>query len=113
MTRDGRLRPVSKATFLHIRTIVSQFCNDANENGWSGPEDARLYWSDSGTPMMTVGIPSTAKHCKGIALVQDVRSVWPELAAVLALPNILVKPFVAGIPQYEMMEITKEDQRNA
>lgn len=61
--------------------------------------------------MMTVIIPSTQGHCKGVALIQDLRSIWLELAVVLA-NNPNVKEFAAGEPQFEMIEIMKKEQAN-
>jgi hypothetical protein len=75
-----------------------------------GPEDPRLYWTDQNTPLLTLGFPSTSGMCRGIALIQDVRSVWPELTSVLA-SSALTSPFRAGYDGPEMVELTKDEPR--
>jgi hypothetical protein len=106
LTTKGNFEIISKATFLQISMRPAFNCGIYAI--YQGPEDPRPYWSDTGLPMMILGMPSLVGpgHCRGIGLVHDIRSTWPELTSILAESKLLPK-FRAGAQGDDLVELTR------
>ena len=96
---------MSKVSTLLIPTRSAYGCYGSAFN--RGPEDPRLQWSAARTPMLTFGFPSMSGACRGIGLVHDLRSVWPDLASTMA-GALGSRPYVAGDFGDEIVELTRD-----
>lgn len=57
--------------------------------GWHGAEDPRLFWTDAGTPALLFGKfgDRDPRICRGIGLVQDLRTIFPQLNEAMSGPS--------------------------
>ncbi|KAL7418725.1 hypothetical protein Q5752_006408 [Cryptotrichosporon argae] len=107
ITSNGGLEPVTDGYMLDLPGQPKDAC--AFSGIWAGtfgPEDARLFWTDAGTPGMTFGrVSLSPRTCRSVAFVADLRNVFPELIDVLATTDLpLYHPLPSpASPQLEMV----------
>ncbi|WVQ66252.1 uncharacterized protein L199_004431 [Kwoniella botswanensis] len=95
ITSEGHLIAVTKGQTLDFPMIPREGCSSAGS--WIatyGAEDPRLFWTDAGTPALTYARSALDNdRCRSVGLVNDLRSIFPELDASLATGVEGVSPY--------------------
>ncbi|KAG8856224.1 hypothetical protein FRB96_006536 [Tulasnella sp. 330] len=77
------LVPASPPVILPIRHMIGK--GKCSYGDWiTGSDDPRLFWSDARTPTLQFGhIALDNEHCRNLALILDLRDIWPDLRHIL------------------------------